>query len=133
LFDLLSGAVGLRHSVARDRTDPTPFAEAVSETLSRPEMLAQRLFSIRAGQLLDGDQAAGRARAPVGLPDRRGTGRRAALLAGPGCGRRGRARPAEVYAMALATQGVTARTSDADPLTRLGLMRARAAMTEHAT
>jgi 2-dehydro-3-deoxygalactonokinase len=31
---------------------------------------------------------------------------------------------------ALATQGVTARTSDADPLTRLGLMRARAAMRE---
>jgi 2-keto-3-deoxy-galactonokinase len=39
----------------------------------------------------------------------------------------------EVYATALATQGVTARTSDADPLTRLGLMRARAAMTEDAT
>ena len=37
------------------------------------------------------------------------------------------------YAMALATQGVTARTSDADPLTRLGLMRARSTLKESAS
>jgi 2-dehydro-3-deoxygalactonokinase len=118
MFDLLSGQSVLRHSVSEDGTDPDAFAEAVSETISRPEMLAQRLFSIRAGHLLDGTSGGTGARAAVGLPDRRGTGGRAALLAGPGCGRRGRTRLAEVYATALATQGVTARSSDADPLTR---------------
>ena len=40
---------------------------------------------------------------------------------------------AQSYAMALATQGVTVRTSDTDPLTRLGLMRARSTLKESAS
>jgi 2-dehydro-3-deoxygalactonokinase len=63
LFELLSTQSVLRHSIAGAGADPDAFREAVSDTLSRPETLAQRLFSIRAGQLLDGTSGeVGRAR-----------------------------------------------------------------------
>jgi 2-dehydro-3-deoxygalactonokinase len=133
MFDLLSGQSVLRHSVSEDGTDPDAFAEAVSETISRPEMLAQRLFAIRAGHLLDGlSGGTGRARlsgyligAELAAARPYWLGQDVVIAGAPAL--------TEVYATALATQGVTARSSDADPLTRLGLMRARAAMTENAT
>ncbi|WOI55523.1 2-dehydro-3-deoxygalactonokinase [Palleronia sp. LCG004] len=53
LFAALSRETILRHSVG-EGWDDAAFAEAVSETLSRPEALAARLFSIRAEGLLAG-------------------------------------------------------------------------------
>jgi 2-dehydro-3-deoxygalactonokinase len=133
MFDLLSAHSVLRHSIAVEGSDVAAFEEAVAETLSKPEMLAQRLFSIRAGQLLDGTSAeTSRARlsgyligAELAASRPYWLGQDVVVAGTPGL--------AETYAIALATQGVVARTSDADPLTRLGLIRARIAMAEHAT
>lgn len=133
LFDLLSGHSVLRHSIAEDGSDAAAFQEAVSDTLSRPESLAQRLFSIRAGQLLEGTGGdIGRARlsgyligAELAASRPYWLGQDVVIAGAPAL--------TKAYAAALATQGVTARTSDADPLTRLGLMRARSAMTENAS
>jgi 2-dehydro-3-deoxygalactonokinase len=131
LFELLSTQSVLRHSIAGAGADPDAFREAVSDTLSRPETLAQRLFSIRAGQLLDGTSGeVGRARlsgaligAELAAAKPYWLGQEVVVAGAPAL--------AEVYAKALATQGVTARVTDADPLTQLGLMRARVAMREH--
>ncbi len=133
LFDLLSGHSVLRHSIAEDGSDAAAFQEAVSDTLSRPESLAQRLFSIRAGQLLEGIGGdIGRARlsgyligAELAASRPYWLGQDVVIAGAPAL--------TKAYAAALATQGVTARASDADPLTRLGLMRARSAMTENAS
>jgi len=133
LFDLLAGHSVLRHSVAGDGSDDDAFREAVSETLSKPEMLAQRLFSIRAGQLLEGMSGqTARARlsgyligAELAAARPYWLGQDVVIAGAPAL--------AQSYAMALATQGVTVRTSDADPLTRLGLMRARSTLKESAS
>jgi len=52
MFALLSGQSVLRHSIAPSGWDDAAFLEAMSATLSKPEILAARLFSIRAGQLV---------------------------------------------------------------------------------
>ena len=132
LFDLLAGRSVLRHSVAAPEIDMTAFADAVSETLSRPERLAQRLFSIRAENVL------------AGLGPEAARGRLSGLLIGVELAG---ARPywlgqdvavagapalARLYATALASQGVDARTLDAGPLTRLGLAHARTRLRETA-
>lgn len=62
LFALLSAQSVLRHSIAATGWDAEAFAAAVSETLSRPERLAARLFGLRAAGLV-GDQAPETARA----------------------------------------------------------------------
>lgn len=52
LFALLSKSSVLRHSVGTESGEG--FADAVAETLSRPEVVAAKLFEIRAGDLLRG-------------------------------------------------------------------------------
>lgn len=133
MFDLLSDHSVLRHSIAEDGLDDDAFADAVADTLSRPEMLAQRLFAIRAGQLLEGCSGqTARSQLSGYLIGAELAAARAYWL-GQDVVVAGTPALAELYAKALATQGVPARVSEADPLTRLGLMRARAAMTETAT
>ena len=62
IFELLSNASVLRHAVS-DGWDEAAFFDAMDETLSRPEALAAKLFSIRAQGLLGGqDTALARAR-----------------------------------------------------------------------
>jgi len=53
LFALLTQHSVLRHSIAAGGWDDDAFHEAMSQTLSRPEGLAGRLFSIRAAQLVN--------------------------------------------------------------------------------
>jgi 2-dehydro-3-deoxygalactonokinase len=123
LFQLLSERSVLRHSVAATDLDLDDFRDAVAESLSRPEGLARRLFSIRAENVL------------ADLPPEAARGQLSGLLIGAELAG---ARPfwlgqevavagapglAALYAEALAAQGVPARTHDADPLTRLGLAR----------
>jgi 2-dehydro-3-deoxygalactonokinase len=116
--------------VASAQTGPEAFAEAVGETLSRPERLAQRLFSIRADNVLSGlspDAARGRLSgfligAELAAARPYWLGQEVAVAAAPGL--------ADLYAAALGAQGVAVRTLDADPLTRLGLARAWSAMRE---
>jgi 2-dehydro-3-deoxygalactonokinase len=130
LFELLSARSVLRHSVDAAETEPEAFAEAVADTLSRPERLAQRLFSIRADSLLSGlPPEAARAQlsgfligAELAAARPYWLGQEVAVAAAPGLAR--------LYAAALEAQGVSTRRLDADPLTRLGLARIWRAMRE---
>lgn len=54
MFALLSAQSVLRHGMEGGGWDEAAFDAAVSETLSRPERLAQRLFGLRAEGLLHG-------------------------------------------------------------------------------
>ena len=130
LFDLLSRQSVLRHTVGGETLDPGAFAEAVSDTLSRPERLAQRLFSIRADATLNGTSA------PVSRARLSGTliGAELAATRAYWLGQQvvvaGAPALADLYARALAAQGVPARARDAGPLTLAGLAHIRASQTE---
>ena len=54
MFALLQDASVLRHSIAPSGWNEEVFQTAVSTTLSRPESLAAKLFSLRASQLVHG-------------------------------------------------------------------------------
>lgn len=58
LFALLSGHSVLRHSVSGDGWDDDAFLTAVDDTMSSPQRLGARLFSLRAASLLEGTEAA---------------------------------------------------------------------------
>lgn len=58
MFATLTGQTVLRHSLAGDGWEEAPFLEAVSDALSRPELLTARLFELRAADLLHGQDAA---------------------------------------------------------------------------
>lgn len=130
MFDLLSSQSVLRHSVGSAGMDQDAFADAVGEILSRPEHLAQRLFSIRADATLNGTAPeVSRARlsgtligAELAAAKPYWLGQDVVIAGTPAL--------ADLYARALQTQGLTARPMDADPLTLAGLARIRAAQTE---
>lgn len=61
MFALLSAQSVLRHSVQSDDWDDTAFAQAVDDTLSRPQNLGARLFGLRAETLVN-DMPAGTAK-----------------------------------------------------------------------
>jgi 2-dehydro-3-deoxygalactonokinase len=133
MFELLSEHSVLRHSVGAKSIDEGAFAEAVSETLSRPERLAQRLFTIRAESVLSGLGAeAARARLSGFLIGAELAGARPYWL-GQEVAVAGAPALVHLYASALEAQGVSARRLDADPLTRLGLARAWATLRETIT
>ena len=126
IFDLMSRRSVLRHSVATGQLDEAAFAEAVGDTLSRPERLAQRLFSIRAEAMLNGtDAAVSRARLSGGLIGVELAATRPYWL-GQQVVVAGNPALADLYLRALATQGVGAQVRDAAPLTLAGLCRIRA-------
>lgn len=130
LFALLSNQSVLRHSVGGDDFDRDAFDAAIAETLSRPERLAQSLFTIRAEGLLHGQSnaaAKGRlsglligaelaAAKPYWLGQQVLIGGAPALVA--------------LYARALETQGVQCLTRDAETLTLAGLRLAHAKLPE---
>lgn len=132
MFQLLSESSVLRHSIGDRDGDPDAFAEAVSDTISRPEKLAQRLFSLRAENVLNNlSPLAARARlsgyligAELASTKPYWLGQQVAIAGNPSL--------ASAYAAALKTQGVEARVHDAGPLTRVGLARIHATQTETA-
>lgn len=123
IFALLSGRSVLRHSVG-EGWDETAFAEAVADTLSRPERLAGRLFSVRAEHLLHGaDPAAARARlsglllgAELAAARPYWLGQQVAVVGAGGLTR--------AYVAALSEQGVSATEADGARMTRAGLTAA---------
>ncbi|WP_146343761.1 2-dehydro-3-deoxygalactonokinase [Falsiphaeobacter marinintestinus] len=124
LFNLLSTASVLRHSIG-DGWDQDAFAEAMDETLSRPERLAARLFGLRAGDLLDG-QDPDRARARLSgmligteLAAARPywLGQQVAVIGADAL--------AGIYVQALARQGVPAQALSGTEMTLAGLIAAR--------
>jgi 2-dehydro-3-deoxygalactonokinase len=133
LFALLSRQSVLRHSVAAEGWSDADFAEAVEDTLSRPERMAARLFGLRAEALI-ADLAPERARARLsGLLI--GTelaaarpywlGREVVLIGASGTTR--------AYAAALALTGLAPRILPATDMTLAGLAAARARLAARKT
>lgn len=125
LFALLSEASVLRHGLT-DGWDEAAFAEAVSDTLSRPERLAGALFGLRAAGLL-GRMPGGAARARLsGLLIGAELAATRPYWLGQPVALVGAERLTAVYAAALAAQGVAADRADARTMTLAGLAAARA-------
>lgn len=128
LFAALSGHTVLRHTIGAGEDAPA-FLQAVADAMARPEALTARLFSLRAEDLLAGlSRATASARASglligVELAGAKGywLGARLAVI--------GSGRLADLYAEALAAQGVMPDRADADQMVLAGLTAARATMT----
>jgi 2-dehydro-3-deoxygalactonokinase len=124
IFSALGRHTVLRHSLAADGWDDAAFDSALSDTLSRPETLATRLFTLRAEGLLAGlaPQAA-RARlsglligAELAATRPYWLGQPVALI--------GAQTLCAHYARALRAQGIDALRSDATAATLAGLSAA---------
>ncbi|MCB1337384.1 MAG: 2-dehydro-3-deoxygalactonokinase [Maritimibacter sp.] len=127
LFAALRGHTVLRHALGAAEGGPA-FLEAVADAMARPEALTQRLFSLRAESLLSGLAPAAAADRASGLliglelAGARGywLGTRFALI--------GNGAQSELYAAALAAQGVIVERADADAMVLAGLGAAWAAL-----
>ena len=125
LFATLSSQTVLRHSMTAEGFDDAAFATAMSDTISRPERLAARLFSIRAESLLHGQtgpQARGRLSglligAELAATRAYWLGQQIAII--------GNGKVARLYQQALATQGARAQLTDTTTITLAGLIAAR--------
>lgn len=123
LFSLLSTQSVLRHTIG-EGWDDDAFDAAIGDTLTRPETLASRLFSIRAeGLLHDLDPARGRAQLSGALIGAELAGSRPYWL-GQSVVVIGAAGLTARYARALARQGLEVRTADATEATLAGLSAA---------
>lgn len=124
LFSLLSSQSVLRHS-ASTGWDDAAFLDALGDTLSKPESLATRLFTLRADHLLNAPPGGTlRARlsglligAELAAARAYWLGQRVALV--------GSAKLSGHYARALESQGVPSETADATATTLAGLTAAR--------
>ncbi|MGJ8617222.1 MAG: 2-dehydro-3-deoxygalactonokinase [Sulfitobacter sp.] len=124
LFALIAGQSVLRHSVQSDDWDDDAFADAVSDTLSRPEKLAARLFSIRAGDLLQATPSAISRAQLSGLLIGAELAAARAYWLGQNVAIIGADATAKHYVTALAAQGVPATLADAERMTLAGLSAA---------
>ncbi|WP_226782906.1 2-dehydro-3-deoxygalactonokinase [Oceaniglobus trochenteri] len=133
LFAAISGHSVLRHSVSVDGWDDDAFDAALSDGLAKPESLAARLFALRAEGLLHGlPNASARARlsglligAELAATRPYWLGQQVALI--------GADTLCAHYATALAAQGITAKRTDGDALTRAGLIAAHSLTKEPTT
>lgn len=130
LFALLSGHSVLKHSLRDGVWDDAAFDDALSDTLSRPEKISAKLFSLRAEDLLHGlDGGAAKARlsglligAELAAAKPYWLGQYVALIGADGL--------TDLYARALETQGITAQRTDPTDMTLAGLKSARASTLE---
>ncbi len=124
LFASIGTGTVLRHSIAAEGWDDDAFAQALSDSLSRPERLAARLFSLRAEHLLHGlAGTAARARlsglligAELAAARPYWLGQQIAVL--------GNGANVRLYIAALATQSVAAMRVDGERATLAGLTAA---------
>jgi 2-dehydro-3-deoxygalactonokinase len=130
LFALLSGHSVLKHSLRDGVWDDGAFDKALSDTLSRPEKLAAKLFSLRAEDLLHGlDGGAAKAQlsglligAELAAAKPYWLGQNVALIGADGL--------TDLYASALKTQGIIAQRTDPTHMTLAGLKAARTSILE---
>ncbi len=130
LFALIEKQSVLRHSIAADGWDQDAFTAALSDSLSKPESVAARLFTIRADALLSGTSAVtARARASgllIGMELAAARpywlGQDIAIIGAP--------KLAEAYRSALAQQGIGPQVTEAEAMTLSGLKSAYKAMKE---
>lgn len=131
MFALLADHSVLRHSAAAQSMDQPAFLDAVSDTLSKPETLAARLFRLRAADLLAGTgpeitraQLSGLLiGAELAAARAYWLGQQVAVIAqGP---------LAQLYVTALEAQGAPAGQARADVMTRAGLYAAYQSLELH--
>lgn len=123
MFSLLAKNSVLRLTVG-DGWDDTAFADSVADAMSRPEAIAQRLFSLRAEGLLSGlDGGTARARLSGALIGAELAAARPYWL-GQSVALIGEEPLSGFYAKALATQGLEAESADAEACTLGGLTTA---------
>ena len=123
LFSAISDHTVLRHSIADD-WDEAGFSEGLDESLSRPERLAARLFSIRAEGLV-GDLTKGRAKARLsGLLIGAELAATKPYWLGQQVAVIGEGSLARLYVEALAAQAVQATQVNAERATLAGLTAA---------
>lgn len=129
LFTTISTQTVLRHSLGGSGWDEGAFDAALSDTLSRPETLAARLFSLRAADLLE-EQSPAIARArlsgmligtELAASKPYWLGQRVAII--------GDTNLSKLYETALAAQGIPAERMDAPTATCAGLSKIYAQMT----
>lgn len=126
MFAALSAHTVLRHSIADTGWDEGAFAEALDDALSRPEKMAARLFSLRAEGLLHGmSNETARARLSGTLIGAELAAAKPYWL-GQNIGIIGAGKVADLYALALESQGAHARIADNDDVTLNGLKAAYA-------
>jgi 2-dehydro-3-deoxygalactonokinase len=123
MFDLLATRSVLRHTVGSD-WDAEAFTTALSDALARPEALAARLFSLRAGALLGHGSDGARSRLSGLLIGAELAAARPWWL-GQDVVVIGAADPARIYAQALTAQGAAPRSADGTAVARAGLGLAR--------
>jgi len=124
LFAALAHHSVLRHSVAPEGWDDDAFADALSQSLSRPEQLAARLFSIRAEALLNNRGTAESTAALSGLLIGAELAAAKPYWLGLPVALIGAAGLTQHYATALAMQGVQVIRTRGDTLTLQGLTAA---------
>ncbi|MBT8411925.1 MAG: 2-dehydro-3-deoxygalactonokinase [Octadecabacter sp.] len=125
MFALLTEYSVLRHSIASCGWDEDVFQAALSDAMSKPEMMAARLFSLRADQLVHGtDTTTLRARlsglligAELAAARPYWLGQRIALIGADAI--------AAPYITGLAAQGVQVERADATDMTLSGIIAAR--------
>lgn len=130
LFSVISQSTVLRHTVSTDGWDEQAFVETVSDTLSRPERLAARLFSLRAeGLIADLGAAAARARlsglligAELAAARAYWLGQQIAIVGAPDI--------SSAYQAALMSQGITPIVAEGTAMTLAGLSAARSQLAE---
>ncbi|WP_299754690.1 2-dehydro-3-deoxygalactonokinase [uncultured Boseongicola sp.] len=124
LFGLIAKKSVLRHSIANGWNDAA-FITAVTDTLSRPETMAAKLFAIRADQLLNAtDVGAAKARLSGLLIGAELAGAKPYWL-GQNIVLIGDANLSALYATALETQAALSQIADATQSTLAGLNAAR--------
>ncbi|WP_170605491.1 2-dehydro-3-deoxygalactonokinase [Ruegeria arenilitoris] len=124
IFDLLCSQSVLKHSTSDGWDDPA-FSDAVEDGLSKPEQLAARLFSLRAADLLHGqDTGTARARlsgqligAELAATRPYWLGQQLAIIGSDAL--------IDIYAKALQQQGASVETANATMVTLAGLSLAR--------
>lgn len=129
LFALISTQSVLRHTVGPG-WDEKAFLEALADSMSRPEAIASRLFTIRATALLDTmSPEAGRSRisglligAELAAARPYWLGQDVAII--------GSAEQSNAYAQALESQGLAPRVHDGDQMTLAGLALANKGLKE---
>ena len=120
----------LRHSMAGEGRDAAAFDAALSETISRPERLAARLFSLRAEGLL-GQPDPGAARAALsGLLIGAELAAARPYWLGQNLAILGMGAQARAYAHGLEAQGLSPMLTDAEAATLAGLTAAHRAQKE---
>lgn len=124
MFAVLGANTVLRHSISADGWNARAFDEALGESLSRPERMAARLFSLRADSLLHGlDGTAARSRLSGTLIGAELAAARPYWL-GQNVAVLGADFVSGLYAKALAGQGVAAASTDGQTATLAGLKAA---------